>query len=162
MVVSVQPVQWAWWSGKSAKIQGCRVVGIAGSEEKIGLLKMSLALMRLSITKPQPIWQRQFIRSLSRWCGHLFRQCGRRNIRCGYAQPELFCAHSLYAAKSRYTTIPNFQQAHDYKLFYHKKCVDGGLYRKQLPTSFAEGIQHPAQWVKEGKLQFTETFCARL
>ena len=26
-----------------------------------------------------------------------------------------------YAAKSRYTTIPNFQQAHDYKLFYSQE-----------------------------------------
>ena len=53
---------------------------------------------------------------------------------------------------------PIFNRPTTTNYFTHKKCVDAGLYRKQLPTSFAEGIQHLAQWVKEGKLQFTETF----
>ena len=145
-------------AGQIAKIKGCRVVGIAGSDEKIAWLRDELgfdAAFNYKTTKDYPA-------KLHELCPHgvdlyfdnvggaitdaVFRliNVGARIVVCG--QIAQYCAEKP-------ETGP--------RLLAHlvvKQARAEGFLVFQFASRYAEGFKQMAAWLKQGKLKYREQF----
>ena len=143
--------------GQIAKIKGCRVVGIAGSEEKIALLKNEFGFdeginykttdnMKDAIAKACPAGVDVYFDNV----GGEISDAVISNINF-HARIPLCGQISLYNAKE-VPMGPRLQP-----MLLTRSVLMQGFIISNYQDQFPEGIQMLAQWIKEDKLKFTET-----
>ena len=143
--------------GQIGKILGCRVVGIAGSDEKVEMLKSEFAFdeainynttkdMNKAIAEAAPNGVDIYYDNVGGEISdavHLNLNQFARVVVCG--------AISLYNA----TEMPTGPRVEG--LLIKKSVLMQGFIVSDFSDKFAEGAQQLGQWLKEGKLKYEET-----
>ncbi len=143
--------------GQIAKIQGCYVVGIAGSDEKIKSLKeefgfddainyKTTADMKEAIAKASPNGVDVYFDNV----GGEISDAVISNINF-HARIPLCGQISLYNA----TEIPMGPRLQP--MLLTRSVLMQGFIVSNFKNDFPEGMKHLAQWLKEGKLHYSET-----
>ncbi|HNP20468.1 MAG TPA: NADP-dependent oxidoreductase [Panacibacter sp.] len=144
--------------GQIAKIQGCRVVGIAGSEEKIGLLKNEFGFDEAINYKTTTDMAKAIAEACPAGVDIYFDNVGGEisdavTLNLNFFARIPLCGQISLYNNTQFSTGPRLQT-----ILLTRSVLMQGFIVSNYQHLFAEGIQHLAQWVKEGKLQFTETF----
>ena len=143
--------------GQIAKIQGCRVIGIAGSDEKTALLKSEFGFdetinyntcsdLKKAIAELCPDGVDIYFDNV----GGSISDAVISNINF-HARIPLCGQISLYN-NTEQEVGPRLQP-----MLLTRSVLLQGFIITNFQSRFPEGIQHLAQWAKEGKLKFTET-----
>ena len=143
--------------GQIAKIQGCRVIGIAGSDEKTALLKSEFGFdetinyntcidLKKAIAELCPDGVDIYFDNV----GGSISDAVISNINF-HARIPLCGQISLYN-NTEQPVGPRLQP-----MLLTRSVLLQGFIITNFQSRFPEGIQHLAQWAKEGKLKFTET-----
>jgi len=143
--------------GQIAKIQGCSVVGIAGSEEKIKLLTTEFGFDDAINYKNTPDMNKAIAAACPKGVDVYFDNVGGeisdaviKNVNF-HSRIPLCGQISLY--NSTETPIgPRLQP-----MLLTRSVLMQGFIISNYQTQFPEGIKKLAQWIKEDKLKFTET-----
>lgn len=143
--------------GQIAKIQGCRVIGIAGSDEKTALLKSEFGFdetinyntcsdLKKAIAELCPDGVDIYFDNV----GGSISDAVISNINF-HARIPLCGQISLYN-NTEQEVGPRLQP-----MLLTRSVLLQGFIITNFQSRFPEGIQHLAQWAKDGKLKFTET-----
>jgi NADPH-dependent curcumin reductase CurA len=143
--------------GQIAKIQGCRVVGIAGEDHKLKMLKEEFGFdeainykttdnMGAAIAKACPNKVDVYFDNV----GGEISDAVIRNINF-HARIPLCGQIALYNA----TEVPMGPRLQP--MLLTRSVLMQGFIVSNYQSRFGEGIQQLAQWLKEGKLKYTET-----
>ncbi len=143
--------------GQIAKLHGCHVVGIAGSEEKTKLLKVEFGFDEVINYKATPDMNKAIAAACPKGVDVYFDNVGGeisdaviKNI-AFHARIALCGQIALY--NSTETPVgPRLQP-----MLLTRSVLMQGFIISDFNDRFPEGIQQLAQWVKEGKLKTTET-----
>ncbi|QEC69163.1 NADP-dependent oxidoreductase [Panacibacter ginsenosidivorans] len=143
--------------GQIAKILGCRVIGIAGSDEKIKLLKEKFGFDEAINYKTTPDMKSAIAAACPNDVDIYFDNVGGEisdaviyNINF-HARIPLCGQIALYNS----TEVPMGPRLQT--ILLTRSVLMQGFIVSDYQSIFPEGIQHLAQWVKEGKLKFMET-----
>jgi NADPH-dependent curcumin reductase CurA len=143
--------------GQIAKIQGCRVVGIAGSDEKIKLLKEKFGFDDAINYKTATDLKAAILKSCPKGVDVYFDNVGGEisdavisNINF-HARIVLCGQISLYNS----TEIPMGPRLQP--MLLTRSVLMQGFIVSNFKSQFPEGISHLATWLKEGKLKFEQT-----
>lgn len=143
--------------GQIAKIQGCRVVGIAGSDEKIKMLTEEFGFDEAINYKTVTDMNKAITAACPKGVDVYFDNVGGeisdaviKNINF-HARIALCGQISLY--NSTETPVgPRLQP-----MLLTRSVLMQGFIVSNFEAKFSEGFKMLAQWVKEDKLKFTET-----
>jgi len=143
--------------GQIAKTLGCRVVGIAGTDEKIKLLKDQFNFDEAINYKTTPDINKAIAAACPKGVDIYFDNVGGvisdaviSNINF-HARIPLCGQISLYNS----TEIPMGPRIQP--MLLTRSVLMQGFIVSNYKDQFPEGIRQLAQWVKEGKLKFSET-----
>lgn len=143
--------------GQIAKIHGCRVVGIAGSDEKTKLLTTEYGFDEAINYKTTTDMNKAIAAACPNGVDIYFDNVGGeisdaviKNINF-HARIPLCGQIALYNT----TEIPMGPRLQP--MLLTRSVLMQGFIVSNFKDHFPEGIQHLAQWVKEGKLKTTET-----
>jgi NADPH:quinone reductase len=144
-------------AGQIAKIQGCRVIGIAGSDEKIRLLKEEYGFDGAVNYRTTTDLNESIAALCPKGVDIYFDNVGGdisdaviNNI--NFHGRIVLCGQiSLYNSREM-PMGPRLQPA-----LLTKSILLQGFIISNYVNEFAEGIQKLAHWVKSGELKFTET-----
>ena len=143
--------------GQIAKIQGCRVVGIAGTEQKVELLKNDLGFDEAINYKTTTDMKKAIAAACPDGVDVYFDNVGGEisdaviaNINF-HARIPLCGQIALYNATSQ-PIGPRLQP-----MLLTRSVLMQGFIVSNFEDKFPEGIKMLAQWLQEGKLKFTET-----
>lgn len=143
--------------GQIGKIKGCHVVGIAGTDEKVEMLKSKFGFdeainynttkdMNKAIAKTSPNGVDVYFDNV----GGTISDAVHRNIN-QFGRVVVCGAISLYNA----TELPMGPRVEG--LLIRKSALMQGFIVSDFSDKFAEGAQQLGQWLKEGKLTYEET-----
>lgn len=143
--------------GQIGKIKGCHVVGIAGTDEKVEMLKSKFGFdeainynttkdMNKAIAKASPNGVDVYFDNV----GGTISDAVHRNIN-QFGRVVVCGAISLYNA----TELPMGPRVEG--LLIRKSALMQGFIVSDFSDKFAEGAQQLGQWLKEGKLTYEET-----
>lgn len=143
--------------GQIAKLQGCDVVGIAGSDKKIDLLTSEFGFDKAINYKTTTDMNKAIAAACPKGVDVYFDNVGGeisdaviRNINF-HARIPLCGQISLYNS----TEIPMGPRLQP--MLLTRSVLMQGFIISNYQDRFPEGIQMLAQWIKEDKLKFTET-----
>ena len=143
--------------GQIAKIQGCRVIGIAGSDEKTEMLKAEFGYDEAINYKTTVNLKKVITKLCPNAVDIYFDNVGGEisdavisNINV-HARIPLCGQISLYN-NSEMSIGPRLQP-----ILLTRSVLMQGFIVSNYQTRFHEGIQQLAKWIKEGKLKYTET-----
>lgn len=143
--------------GQIAKIQGCRVIGIAGSDEKIELLKAEFGFDEAINYKTTTNLKKAITQLCPGGVDIYFDNVGGEisdavisNINF-HARIPLCGQISLYN-NSEISVGPRIQP-----MLLTRSVLMQGFIVSNYQSRFPEGIQQLAKWITEGKLKFAET-----
>ncbi|HEY8661273.1 MAG TPA: NADP-dependent oxidoreductase [Hanamia sp.] len=144
-------------AGQIAKLKGCKVVGIAGSDDKIKMLKEEFNFDEVINYKTTPNINEAIIKACPNGVDIYFDNVGGEisdavisNI--NFHARIILCGQiSLYNA----TEIPVGPRLQP--MLLTRSVLMQGFIVSNYQKNFSEGIQHLSQWVKEGKLKNEET-----
>ena len=143
--------------GQLAKIHGCHVVGIAGSDEKISSLKTEFGFDEAINYKTTKDMNKAIAAACPKGVDIYFDNVGGeisdaviRNINF-HARIPLCGQISLYNSTEA-PMGPRLQP-----MLLTRSVLMQGFIVSNFQTQFPEGIQKLGEWVKDGKLKFTET-----
>lgn len=143
--------------GQIAKIQGCQVVGIAGSDEKTKLLTTEFGFDDAINYNTTPDMNKAIAAACPEAVDVYFDNVGGeisdaviKNINF-HARIPLCGQISLYNS-TKTPMGPRLQP-----MLLTRSVLMQGFIISNFQAQFPEGIQMLAQWIKEGKLKFTET-----
>ncbi|REA61199.1 NADP-dependent oxidoreductase [Dyadobacter luteus] len=143
--------------GQIAKLKGCRVIGIAGSDEKISMLKDEFGFdeginyktvddMKKSIGELCPDGVDIYFDNV----GGEISDAVLSHINFQARIP--LCGQISVYNNTEVATGPRIQP-----LLLTKSALMKGFIVGDFESEFGEGMKHLSQWVKEDKLKFTET-----
>lgn len=143
-------------AGQIAKILGARVVGIAGSDEKVKLLKASFGYDEVINYKTADL-NEAIAKACPKGVDAYFDNVGGPVTDAVIAHTNFFsriaiCGQIAGYNESTPSLMPNFL----YRLVIRRILMQGFLILDYAPR-FEEGLQHLKQWLREGKLRTTET-----
>jgi len=138
-------------------LKGCKVVGIAGSDDKIKMLKEEVNFDEVINYKTTPNINEAIIKACPNGVDIYFDNVGGEisdavisNI--NFHARIILCGQiSLYNA----TEIPVGPRLQP--MLLTRSVLMQGFIVSNYQKNFSEGIQHLSQWVKEGKLKNEET-----
>lgn len=143
--------------GQIAKIQGCQVVGIAGSDDKINLLKTDFGFDEAINYKTTSDMNKAIAAACPKGVDVYFDNVGGeisdaviKNINF-HARIPLCGQISLYNSTEA-PMGPRLQP-----MLLTRSVLMQGFIVSNFQAQFPEGISKLAQWVEEGKLKFKET-----
>lgn len=143
--------------GQLAKIQGCHVVGIAGTDEKTKLLTTKFGFDQAINYKITPDMNKAIAAACPKGVDVYFDNVGGeisdaviKNINF-HARIPLCGQISLYNS----TEVPMGPRMQP--MLLTRSVLMQGFIIGNFQDKFPEGIQHLAQWLKEGKIKGTET-----
>jgi NADPH-dependent curcumin reductase CurA len=143
--------------GQIGKIMGCRVVGIAGSDEKVALLKEKFGFDDAINYKTTPDMQKAIARACPKGVDIYFDNVGGEisdtvisNINF-HARIPLCGQISLYNS----TEVPIGPRLQP--MLLTKSALMQGFIVGNFQGRFPQGIEQLSQWLKDGMLTYTET-----
>lgn len=143
--------------GQIAKIQGCRVIGIAGSDEKTALLKKEFGFDEAINYKTTPDLKAAIASLCPDGVDIYFDNVGGEISDAVVANINFHARIPLCGQISLYNSTETPVGPRLQPMLLTRSVLMQGFIISNFHSRFPEGIQHLAQWVKEGKLKFTET-----
>jgi len=143
--------------GQIAKIQGCRVIGIAGSDEKTKMLKEDFGFDQAINYKTNPDLEKAIAEACPDGIDIYFDNVGGVISDAVIGHMNFHSRIPLCGQISLYNntlmaTGPRLQP-----MLLTRSILMQGFIVSDYENLFPDAIQHLAQWIKEGKLKFTET-----
>jgi NADPH-dependent curcumin reductase CurA len=143
--------------GQIAKIQGCRVVGIAGSDDKVALLQDQFGFDAVVNYKTAPDLTKAIAEACPDGVDVYFDNVGGevsdaviRNLNFHARIP--LCGQIALYNTTEVPTGPRIQP-----MLLTRSVLMQGFIVGNYKDRFGEGVRQLAAWVKEGKLKYTET-----
>ena len=143
--------------GQIAKIQGCRVIGIAGSDEKINLLKNEFGFDEAINYNTTSNLKAAIAALCPNGVDIYFDNVGGDISDAVVANINFHARIPLCGQISLYNSTEQPVGPRLQPMLLTRSVLMQGFIVSNYQSRFPEGIQHLAQWVKEGKLKFTET-----
>ncbi|HTL07415.1 MAG TPA: NADP-dependent oxidoreductase [Chitinophagaceae bacterium] len=143
--------------GQIAKIQGCHVVGIAGTDEKVQLLKKEFGFDEAVNYKTTPDMNKAIAAACPKRVDIYFDNVG-GEISDAVIQNIAFhariplCGQIAFYNSTETPMGPRIQP-----ILLTRSVLMQGFIVGDFKDKFPEGLQYLAQWLKEGKLKTTET-----
>lgn len=143
--------------GQIAKIQGCHVVGITGSDEKVALLKNKFGFDNAINYKTSKDLQKDIAKACPNGVDVYYDNVGGEISDAIIANINFNARIALCGQISLYnsTEIPVGPRIQP--MLLTRSVLMQGFIIGNFSTDFSEGMTHLSQWVKDGKLKFTET-----
>lgn len=143
--------------GQIAKIRGCRVIGIAGSEEKIQLIKSKFGYDEAINYKTEDVDE-----MLDKYCPNgidcYFDNVGGTITDAVVTRFNRYARMALCGQISQYNATETPMGPRILTAFLKNSVLVKGFIVSDYKERFPEAGQQLAKWVAEGKLEFTETF----
>lgn len=144
--------------GQIAKIQGCHVVGIAGSDEKVRLLKSEFGFDEAINYKTTPDMDKAIALPCKEGVDVYFDNVGGEISDAVIRNINFHARIPLCGQISLYNTTEAPMGPRIQPMLLTRSVLMQGFIVGQFQNQFPEGMKYLAQWVKEGKLKTTETF----
>ena len=143
--------------GQIASIQGCRVVGIAGTDEKINLLKDNYGFDEAINYKTTPDLKKALNQTCPNGVDIYFDNVGGEISDAVISQINfkariIVCGQISLYNSSEIPTGPRLQQ----QLLSHSALMQGFTV-SDYQNSYGEGFNHLVKWIKDGKVKYLET-----
>jgi NADPH-dependent curcumin reductase CurA len=143
--------------GQIAKIQGCHVVGIAGSDEKTRLLKTEFGFDNAINYKTTPDMNKAIAAACPKGVDVYFDNVGGEISDAVIKNINFQARIPLCGQISLYNSTETPMGPRLQPMLLTRSVLMQGFIIGNYQAQFPEGIQMLAQWIKEGKLKFTET-----
>ncbi len=143
--------------GQIAKIQGCHVVGIAGTDEKIKLLKGEFGFDEAINYKTTPDIKKAIATACPKGVDIYFDNVGGEISDAVISNINFHARIPLCGQIALYNSSETPMGPRLQPMLLTRSVLMQGFIVGNFKEQFPEGIQQLAQWVKEGKLKFTET-----
>lgn len=143
--------------GQIAKIQGCHVVGIAGSDEKTALLKDDFGFDDAINYKTTPDMNKAIAKTCTKGVDIYFDNVGGEISDAVIKNINFHARIPLCGQISLYNSIETPIGPRLQPMLLTRSVLMQGFIISNYQDQFPEGIKALAQWIKEGKLKFTET-----
>ena len=143
--------------GQLAKIQGCRVIGIAGSDDKIKLLKEELGFDEAINYKTIPNIKQELARLCPNGVDVYFDNVGGVISDAVISNINFHARIALCGQISLYNSTEAPMGPRLQPMLLTRSVLMQGFIVSNYQSRFPEGIQHLAEWITTGKLKFTET-----
>lgn len=143
--------------GQIAKIQGCRVIGIAGSDEKINTLKEEFGFDDAINYKTTTDMKKAIAKACPKGVDVYFDNVG-GDISDAIMMHLSFQARVVICGQiSLYNSTETPMGPRLQPILLTRSVLMQGFIVGDFQADFPEGIQHLMSWVKEGKIKFKET-----
>lgn len=142
--------------GQIAKILGCRVVGIAGSEAKVNYLKTELGFDD-AINYKKPNFQELLTNACPNGIDIYFDNVGGVITDTVLKWINKFARVILSGQISTYNLQQPDVGLRHFRTLIVKSALAKGFIVWDYKDRFPEGVKQMTQWIKEGKLQWKET-----
>ncbi|WP_159466992.1 NADP-dependent oxidoreductase [Dyadobacter sp. 3J3] len=143
--------------GQIAKIQGCRVIGIAGSDEKINILKNEFGFDQAINYKTTPDMGKAIAEACPDGVDIYFDNVGGVISDAVISHMNFHSRIPLCGQISLYNNTSDATGPRLQPMMLTRSILMQGFIVGDFQNLFPEAIQHLSQWIKEGKLKFTET-----
>ncbi len=143
--------------GQIAKIQGCHVVGIAGSDDKIELLKKEFGFDEAINYKTTTDMTKAIADACPNGVDVYFDNVGGEISDAVIKNINFHARIPLCGQISLYNSTEAPMGPRIQPMLLTRSVLMQGFIVSNFQDKFPEGIQHLVQWVKEGKLKTTET-----
>lgn len=143
--------------GQIAKIQGCRVIGIAGSDDKIDMLKEEFGFDDAFNYKTTTDMKKAIAKACPKGVDVYFDNVG-GDISDAIMMNLNFQARVVICGQiSLYNSTETPMGPRLQPILLTRSVLMQGFIVSDFQSDFPEGIQHLVSWIKEGKLNFKET-----
>lgn len=143
--------------GQIAKIQGCRVIGIAGSDDKIDMLKEEFGFDDAINYKTTTDMKKAIAKACPKGVDVYFDNVG-GDISDAIMMNLNFQARVVICGQiSLYNSTETPMGPRLQPILLTRSVLMQGFIVSDFQSDFPEGIQHLVSWIKEGKLNFKET-----
>jgi NADPH-dependent curcumin reductase CurA len=143
--------------GQIAKIQGCHVVGIAGSDEKITMLKNEFGFDEAINYKTTKDMNKAIAAACPKRVDIYFDNVGGEISDAVINNLNFHARIPLCGQISLYNSTEAPMGPRLQPMLLTRSVLMQGFIVSNFQAHFPEGIKMLGQWVKEGKLKFTET-----
>lgn len=143
--------------GQIAKIQGCQVVGIAGSDDKINLLKTDFGFDEAINYKTTSDMNKAIAAACPKGVDVYFDNVGGEISDAVINNINFHARIPLCGQISLYNSTETPMGPRLQPMLLTRSVLMQGFIVSNFQAQFPEGISKLAQWVKEGKLKFKET-----
>ncbi len=143
--------------GQIAKIQGCQVVGIAGSDDKINLLKTDFGFNEAINYKTTSDMNKAIAAACPKGVDVYFDNVGGEISDAVINNINFHARIPLCGQISLYNSTETPMGPRLQPMLLTRSVLMQGFIVSNFQAQFPEGISKLAQWVKEGKLKFKET-----
>jgi len=143
--------------GQIAKIKGCHVVGIAGTYEKIKLLKEQFGFDEAINYKTTANIEKSIATACPKGVDIYFDNVGGEISDAVIANINFHARIPLCGQIALYNSIEIPTGPRLQPMLLTRSVLMQGFIVGNFKAQFPEGIKQLAQWVKEGKLKFSET-----
>ena len=143
--------------GQIATIQGCYVVGIAGSDEKIKLLKEEFGFDDAINYKTTPDMKKAIAAACPKGVDIYFDNVGGEISDAVISNINFHARIPLCGQISLYNSTETPKGPRLQPMLLTRSVLMQGFIVGNFQSEFPEGIKQLATWVKEGKLKSTET-----
>ena len=143
--------------GQIAKIKGCRVVGIAGSQDKIDYLKNELGFDEVINYKETQNMAGSIAKACPDGVDVYFDNVGGEISDAVMLQLNRFARIVLCGQISMYNDTETPTGPRPQGMMVKNSVLMKGFIVRDYAEHFPEAVQQLAQWIKEGKLSYRET-----
>ena len=143
--------------GQIAKIQGCRVIGIAGSDEKTKLLTKEFGFDAAINYKTTADIKKEIAEACPNGVDIYFDNVGGEISDAVMSNINFYGRIPLCGQISLYNSDKPPMGPRLQPILLTRSVLMQGFIVGNFQSIFREGVQQLAQWVQEGKLKFTET-----
>ena len=143
--------------GQIAKIQGCQVVGIAGSDDKINLLKTDFGFDEAINYKTTSDMNKAIAAACPKGVDVYFDNVGGEISDAVINNINFHARIPLCGQISLYNSTETPMGPRLQPMLLTRSVLMQGFIVSNFQAQFPEGISKLAQWVEEGKLKFKET-----
>jgi NADPH:quinone reductase len=143
--------------GQLAKIHGCRVIGIAGSDEKANALKKEFGYDEVINYKTSTDIKKDIANLCPKGVDVYFDNVGGEISDAVIANINFNARIALCGQISLYNTTEVPMGPRLQPMLLTRSVLMQGFIVGNFKDSFAEGSKQLSQWINEGKLKYTET-----
>lgn len=142
--------------GQIAKIKGCKVVGIAGSDEKLNFLKKELKVDH-AINYKSAHFKEELKKALPNGVDIYFDNVGGDITDEVMKQLNTHARIVICGQISMYNLDKTDTGPRNFWILLTKSALAQGFIVNDYSARFAEGVTQMAKWLKEGKLKYKES-----
>lgn len=143
--------------GQLAKIHGCRIVGITGSDEKAHLLKSEFGFDETINYKTTPDLKEALIKACPSGINFYFDNVGGELSDAVLTHINTHARIAICGQISMYNTTAPSMGPRIQPLLLSRNALMQGFLVNNYQHRFDEGFRHMSRWINEGKLKYRET-----